>query len=405
MSRLRLVLLLLLIALIAVVVWAYQRGHQPPEVPFAKAVRERLVSTLVTNGKGEPYQWSAVRAAGPGLVETVAVTRGQSVAAGALIATLDTSAMRGDVSAAEAAVAQARTQLATIEQGGSAGARVDIENSLARARLDLANAQRELEALQRLEKRSAATAQQVTEASTRVEQSKGEIAALERKRGALVDKSDRAAADARLQEAQARLEQARARLAGSRITSPVAGIVYELAARPGAYLNAGDLVASVGKLDRLRVRVYVDEPEMGRVQQGMPVTITWDAMPGREWKGAVETTPTQVISLGTRQVGEVICTIENPGMELPPGANVNAEIQTQVVENAITIPKEAVRRNAANQVGVFVLSGDTVQWRSVRLGASSVTRTAVEGLAEGDAVALSTEQPLENGERVQPVMR
>jgi HlyD family secretion protein len=363
------------------------------------------VSTLVTNGKGEPYQWSAVRAAGPGLVETVAVTRGQSVAAGALIATLDTSAMRGDVSAAEAAVAQARTQLATIEQGGSAGARVDIENSLARARLDLANAQRELEALQRLEKRSAATGQQVTEASTRVEQSKAEIAALERKRGALVDKSDRAAADARLQEAQARLEQARARLAGSRITSPVAGIVYELAARPGAYLNAGDLVASVGKLDRLRVRVYVDEPEMGRVQQGMPVTITWDAMPGREWKGAVETTPTQVISLGTRQVGEVICTIENPGMELPPGANVNAEIQTQVVENAITIPKEAVRRNAANQVGVFVLSGDTVQWRSVRLGASSVTRTAVEGLAEGDAVALSTEQPLQNGERVQAVVR
>jgi multidrug efflux pump subunit AcrA (membrane-fusion protein) len=104
-------------------------------------------------------------------------------------------------------------------------------------------------------------------------------------------------------------------------------------------------------------------------------------------------------------VGEVICTIENPGMELPPGANVNAEIQTQVVENAITIPKEAVRRNAANQVGVFVLSGDTVQWRSVRLGASSVTRTAVEGLAEGDAVALSTEQPLQNGERVQAVVR
>ncbi|HWR54533.1 MAG TPA: efflux RND transporter periplasmic adaptor subunit [Bryobacteraceae bacterium] len=405
MSRLRLLLLLFLIVLAAVVVWAYRRSAQPSEVPFARAIRERLVSTLVTNGKGEPYQWSAVRAAGPGLVETVAVARGQSVAAGALIATLDNSAVRGDVAAAEAALAQARAQLTTIEQGGSAAARVEIENALARAQLDLANAQRELDTLQRLEKRNAATSQQVTQAVARVEQSQAEIAALERKRGALVDKPDRAAAEARLSEAQAQLEQARARLAGTRITSPVAGIVYELDARPGAYLNAGDMVASIGKLDRLRVRVYVDEPEMGRVQQGMPVTITWDAMPGREWKGVVETTPTQVISLGTRQVGEVICTIENPGAELPPGANVNAEIQTQVVENAITIPKEAVRRNAANEVGVFLLRGESVEWRSVRLGASSVTRTAVEGLAEGDAVALATERPLENGQRVQPVMR
>jgi HlyD family secretion protein len=231
------------------------------------------------------------------------------------------------------------------------------------------------------------------------------VAALERKRGALVDKPDRAAAEARVSQAQAQLEQARARIAGSRITTPVGGVVYELPARPGAYLNAGDLVANVGKLDRLRVRVYVDEPEMGRVRQGMPVTITWDAMPGREWKGQVERTPTEVISLGTRQVGEVICTIENPGSDLPPGANVNAEIQTQVVDNALTIPKEAVRRNTANQVGVFVLRGDHVEWRAVTLGASSVTRSAVEGLAEGDAVALSTEKPLENGQAVTPIMR
>jgi len=38
-------------------------------------------------------------------------------------------------------------------------------------------------------------------------------------------------------------------------------------------------------VERLRVRVFVDEPELGRVQEGQPVTIGWDALPGRAWQG------------------------------------------------------------------------------------------------------------------------
>jgi multidrug resistance efflux pump len=49
--------------------------------------------------------------------------------------------------------------------------------------------------------------------------------------------------------------------------------------RPGAYLAAGDLLANVGRLDRVRIRVYVDEPLLGRVAPGQPVTITWEACP------------------------------------------------------------------------------------------------------------------------------
>jgi len=50
-------------------------------------------------------------------------------------------------------------------------------------------------------------------------------------------------------------------------------------------VNVGDTAANVGRLDRLRVRVYVDEPELGRVAEGQPVTITWDALPGSSGAG------------------------------------------------------------------------------------------------------------------------
>ncbi len=403
MARLRLVLLLLLIPVVALAWFLHRRATRAPEVPFAKVKRETLVSTLVTNGKVEPSDWVSVRAERPGIIERVDVQKGQHVDKGALLVELDARDAKADVMAADAAVAQAKAQLETVTSGGPSSSRVEIENALARDRLDLKVAQRDYESLRRLQEKQAATAQEVSEARQRVDQLQADIEALERKRAALVGSPERAAADAKLREAQASLEQARARLERSHLHSPIGGVVYDLPAREGAYLNVGDVVANVGNLSVLRVRVYVDEPELGRVAQGMPVTITWDALPGRQWKGSVEKMPTQVVQLGTRQVGEVVCTIDNPNLELIPGTNINAEIQSQVVENGLTIPNEAIRREAGKPF-VLVYRDGVVHRQPVKLGATSVTRAVVlGGLREGDLVALTTEQPLTDGEKVEPV--
>ena len=151
----------------------------------------------------------------------------------------------------------------------------------------------------------------------------------------------------------------------------------------------------------MRVRVYVDEPDLGRVAKGMPVAITWDAMPGKQWKGSVDKTPTQIVALGTRQVGEVLCIIANRERDLLPGTNVNAEILSRVVENALTIPKEAIQRQGA-QAGVYILNGQSVVWKKIGQGIANTTRTQVDGLNDGDAVALPTEKPLKDGMLVDP---
>jgi HlyD family secretion protein len=202
---------------------------------------------------------------------------------------------------------------------------------------------------------------------------------------------------------------ARQRLEQGTLRSPIAGEAYNVAVKPGAFVHPGDLVAEVGRLDRLRVILYVDEPELGRVAKGMPVTLTWDGAPGREWAGEVTALPTQIVPMGTRQVGEVICLIDNAEGVLQPGANVNAEIRSAVAENAITIPKEAVRREGS-RTGVLLLrvqqeaEAGTLEWREVELGVSSVTRVQVRGgLQAGDAVALGAERPLAAGDPVTPV--
>jgi len=395
---------MLLAVVVAAIGWAILRKNEPPRINFTRVKRQTLVSTLPTNGKVEPFEWQAVRAETAGLVSRAEVQEGQSVAKGSVLAAVTDPGLQADIEAAQAKVSEARANSSAMEAGGTPAEITDIENSLARTRLELQQQTTEYNALRRLAEKQAATAVEVQAAQNKMRQSELAIAGLEKRRTSLVAKTDVAAAQARLRDAEVALELAQQRVAQSVVRAPISGVVYGLAVRSGAYLNIGDLVANVGRMDRLRVRVYVDEPELGRVAEGQPVTITWQALPGRRWQGAVARKPTSIEALGSRQVGEVLCTIENPGRELIPGTNVDAEIRTAVVENALVIPRETLRHDA-NGDYVLVLQGDTVDRRPVKPGTSSVTLVQVsEGLSESDAVALPSDIALKPGDRVTAVM-
>jgi HlyD family secretion protein len=400
-------LLLALLILVAVVSgWLFFGRSAPPEVPFTRVIRETLVSTLITNGKVEPSQWMAVRAEREGVVERVQVDRGKPVVTGQLLVTLDARDSRNELASAEARISAIRAEMDMLNQGGKAPELAQIENGLTRARANLANAKREYETLKRLSEKQAATPAEVEVARKPMEAAELEIQSLDRQRSALVTQPDKAAAQARLREAEIAAEAARGRVESANIRSPMNGVVYQLDLRTGAYVRPGDLIANVGRLDDLRVVVYVDEPELGRVEKGMPVTITWDALPARKWEGTILRVPTQVTTLGTRQVGEVVAEIANPDQSLIPGTNINAEIRSKVVPNALTIPKEALRREGS-QTGVFKLGAENrVSWQLVGTGAASITRVQVtSGLAEGDAVSLPVDRPLRNGNAVHPLFR
>jgi HlyD family secretion protein len=399
----RYILILVLAPLAALGFWAYTKNHEPPETPFVKVRRETLISNLITNGKVEPLRFASVRVDMAGSVIELPVKEGQTIAQGAELVRLKAPDLDAQLAAAQSRLEQAKATLDNIERGGRKAELVEIDGSLARAKLDRDAGLRDYNALHRLEEKQAATHEQADLAQRKLEQANLEIESLEHKRSALITSSDKAVAEARLHEAEADIQLARRRMADAVVRSPIAGTVYNLPVRLGAYLNPGDLVAGVGVLDRLRVRVYVDEPELGRVSVGFPVNITWDALAGRGWPGVVEQLPTEIHPLGTRQVGEVLCTIENPQHVLVPGTNVNAEIRARVVQNVLTIPKEAMRRDA-NGPGVFVLAGDAIRWRAIKTGTSSISRVQVaDGLAEGDAVALPTDFALRDGERVRAV--
>jgi HlyD family secretion protein len=399
----RTLLVLIAIGTIILAYLLFAHRNAPPDVPFARVTRGTVVSSLTTNGKVEPIEWASARAEVAGLVVRTAVKRGDKVAKGAMLIELDPAPVSADLAAAQARVAQAQAELQVFTGGGRAADVAAISGSLEAAKQELATAEREYESDRRLEAKGAITPVEVTAAKEKVARAKLQIQSLEQRKAALVSPPDRSAAEARLHEAEAAVAAARQKIGMTVVRAPVAGTVFQFDIKVGAYLNPGDLVANIGKLDTVRVIVYVDEPDLGRVEVGMPVTITWDALPGRQWTGNVERKPTQVITLGTRQVGEVSCVIGNPDLDLLPGTNVNAEIRSKVVENAVTVPNAALRReNGAT--GVFVLAGRTLQWRDLKLGVASVVRSQVlSGVQDGDSVALPTDRNLKEDMRVTPV--
>lgn len=400
--KFRSLLWVVLLAIAAGGVWyAVTLRNQPPEVAFARVVRESIVSSVPTNGKVEPIEWAEARAERDGPVQSISVQRGARVMQGGALVELDSSEARAALASAQARVIQARAELEVIEKGGRAADLTTIAGDLEREKLDLAVAQKEYDSLVRLQAKQAATAYEVAQAKDKVDRAQQQIHASDQRRGALVVPQDRSAAEARVRDAESAVALAEDRVRKSVIRAPLAGTVYQFDLKPGAFLNAGDLVATIGQLNRVRVKVFVDEPDLGRVARGKPVVITWDAMPGRQWKGVVDKTPTQIVALGTRQVGEVLCVIDNPDDDLLPGTNVNVDITAEESAGALTIPKEAVRREQG-QAGVYTLSGNTLAWKKITLGVSNTTRTQVEGLSENEAVALPSERPLKDGMVVTP---
>jgi HlyD family secretion protein len=399
--------LLLILPVLLLIWWGTGRGAAEPQVHFARVRRVTIESTVSTNGKVEPAQWAAARAEIAGIVRTVFIQRGETVRAGQTLIALDTAAAESDLAAAVAREQEAQAEFATLGEGGKAATVASIGDAIISAKAALDVAQRHFDSIKRLAGQQAATKLQLQEAQDGLVRAKMQLAAAENQRKTLVTASDKVVAQAKVHDAEAAVALAKHRLAFSTVAAPISGTIYQFDLKVGAYLQPGELVGLDGNLEQMKVLVYVDEPDLGRVTVGMPVRITWDARPGQQWWGSVDRMPTQVVSLGSRTVGEVTTIVDNPKHELLPGVSVNATIVSNVVKDAVSIPKAALRTlNGSN--GVYKLSNDNLAWTVVKTGVSDVNNVEILSALQpgdyvGDRVIDPPDAEIKNGMRVRPV--
>lgn len=396
--------ILLVVPALLLLWWAASKRESAPVVRFAKVTRQTIQSTIPTNGKVEAVEWATARAVSSGVVDSILIQRGQAVAERQTLVTIDSAEAKAALDSATARIQQLKVELSVETGGGRSADLAEIENNLRAAKLQEDIAARNVESLKRLVVSQAATKLELSTAEDALAKAKIQVETFEARRRTLVSSADRTITEAKLRDVEAAADLARHRLAIDAIKAPIAGTVYQFDLKQGAYLSPGDVVASIGQMDQVRVRVYVDEPELGRVGLGDPVIITWEGRPDQKWEGKVDHLPTQIVPLGTRQVGEVLCLIDNPNHGLLPGTNINAEIISKVVKDALSIPKQALRYESRGK-GVYKLAGDEVVWQEVKVGVSDVNDVQIlSGLAEGEEVALPGGTEVKEG-RVKAILR
>ena len=171
------------------------------------------------------------------------------------------------------------------------------------------------------------------------------------------------------------------------------------------FVPAGDPVVNVADLHKLQVRAYFDEPDIGKLAQGEPVTISWEARPNRTWHGHVTQVPTTIITYnGTRNVGVCLISIDDADGELIPNINVTVRVITSQHLNVLSVPREALHTEGSNNFVYRVVDNRLVKTPViVREGDVNTTRVGISGgLQQGDSVALgaTTDVDLTDGMRV-----
>ena len=374
------------------------RGEVVP-VRVAMVERGTIRSLVSTNGKIEPLQSFEAHAPVGTTVRKLLVKEGQHVKKGQLLVQLDDAEASSQAARAMSQVRAAQAETSAVQSGGNREEVLTIESQLAKARTGRDTARRNLDALQRLQQNGAASPGEVKQAEDQLSAAETDLKLLQQKQKDRYSEPEIAHVEAQKSEAESAYAATENILRQLNIRAPFDGIVYSLPVHQGSYVNPGDLVLQEADLSKVLVRAFVDEPDVGRLARGQTIELTWDAIPGRTWQGSVNTVPSTVKLLGTRNVGETTCVVDNQDLKLLPNINVGVTIVTAEHPNALTVPREAVRLDEGKTF-VFQVVNDELQRRNIQTSISNLTQVEVTGgIADKALLALAStnSKPLHDG--------
>jgi len=404
--RNRILLYLLLAGALAYVLVGLSGRKPVPKISTVTPMRENLVSSISSNGKVEPISPYVMRAQLDTFVEKVRATEGQTVKRGRVILELDVKDVAAKLSEAKGKLLRAQDDLRTAKAGGRTDDAARVAGDLAKAQAERDRLQKNHEGLQRLVKQQAATQDELAANDLALTKAQAEVTRL----AAAKQEFDRSVkldtdqAGLHVQQVENEVAALDEKVRQGRITAPADGTLYSLPVKAGDYVKLGDLLAEMADLHKVRVRAFIDEPELGALEENEPVKITWDALPSKTWVGKTEIIPKQVVPHQNRSVGELLCAVNNDKLELLPNINVNVRINSRERIGVLSVPRGAVAAEGGRRY-VFVVKRNQLsvnksilEKREIHVGIADATNyEVVSGLQEGELVALPGDVDLRDG--------
>lgn len=354
-------------------------------ITVASTSRSTIRSVISTNGKVEPVRNFEAHAPTGTTVKRILVKEGDHVRKGQLLVELDAAAAQSQAAQAQAQMRSSDADISALERGGNQEEVLTTEAQLVKARGDYQAAQRNLEALERLQQSGAASPGEVRVAQNSVAATAAQVKLLEAKQKERYSRPEIARVRAQQSEAQSAYAAAEDILSQLLIRAPFDGEVYSLPVKAGAYVNAGDLILQEADLSKVMVRAFVDEPDIAKLSPGERIEVSWDAMPGRIWTGQVSGIPAVVKLHGSRNVGETTCVVPNSDFKLLPNINVGVTVITAEHQKVLTIPREALRQDDSIPY-VYQVINNQLHRENVQTSISNLTSVEIIGGIPENAV-------------------
>jgi RND family efflux transporter MFP subunit len=202
-------------------------------------------------------------------------------------------------------------------------------------------------------------------------------------------------ARANVENAETQLGLAKRALSYALVFSPIDGYVAERNADLGEYVSPTTKVATIVRINPLRIRIDIPEQAIPEVKVGQSVSVTTSAWPDKNFSGRIARISPNV-SASSRTLS-VEADIENSSGALKPGQFATVRILQSRVEPAVLIPSRAVRTESGVS-RVFVIKDGHAQQRLIQLGQSESDLVEVKsGVAAGEQVATSNTDQISDG--------
>lgn len=369
--------------LVAGLAWVATRSGPlaPIKVTVARVVTGEVQPALFGIGVVEARRAYLIGPTTAGRVRRVLVDVGESVKSGQLLAEMDPVDLDARLTAADAAIARARSAVASAEaQVRDAKSRQSLAVAEERRYRDLGN-------------RGFVSPSAV---ETRIQQQQSADAQF-------------AAAESALASARqdiSRLEAERA-AAGSlraniRLTAPVDGIVTSRDAEPGSTVVAGQAVLKLMDPASLWIRMRLDQSRSTGLQAGVRAGITLRSNPHVVLGGAVARVELVSDSVTEERIAAVA--LDQPHQGLSIGEMAEITLRLPAVRDVLLVPNASLRRRG-DASGVWILENGSLRFAAVKLGAQGVDgrMQITEGLKAGDEVIVYSERDLDESSRIQVV--
>ncbi|MGG6461485.1 efflux RND transporter periplasmic adaptor subunit [Solilutibacter silvestris] len=203
-----------------------------------------------------------------------------------------------------------------------------------------------------------------------------------------------------LQNARAQLNLAKLDLSYTRVTAPISGVIAQRSIKAGNLVQISTPIFRIVENDRLEATLNVPERSLEAIRNGLPVSMTVDAVPGKTFEGKV-TRISPVVDSGSGTF-RVICAFDGGGV-LQPGMFGRIAVVFDRRAGALAIPRIAMLEDD-NQAAVFTVRDGKAARVPIKTGyVDGEWVEVLSGLKSGDPVVTAGKAALRDGVAVQVI--